>query len=380
MFYSNSCWNRIFLFRTPNIDGLRVGVRLSQAIAVAAVCTPSKAAFLTGRCPIRSGLFISKNNLRRILFWNGCSGKLTTNETAFSRILHQRGYSTALVEKWHMGKNCKSRCDHCHHPLNHAFDYFHGMPFTLLSKCQGIDDPEPGKFSRYILALYSDDHPFILELEKKISNKLKEAVSFFESKHRQFLLLVSLLRVHNPLITTEKFQGRSKHSLNGDNVGRMDQKVGKLVDACRGNAQLGGWNGIYKGKILVVLGEVFVAAAYSEPFPRLDVWVFMSREGGANGTIRCSRHKFMFQYCGVFLHAVWWHQKDSEKRKYTHKVFIWISSLFSIVLCYLFQLVFSHGIRQAGCSCNTFLSFQQAPSLCSCHPPLQCEREQASEW
>lgn len=46
----------IFLFRTPHIDGLaKEGVRLTQHIAAAAVCTPSRAAFLTGRYPIRSG-------------------------------------------------------------------------------------------------------------------------------------------------------------------------------------------------------------------------------------------------------------------------------------------------------------------------------------
>lgn len=59
-----------------------------------------------------------------------------------------------------MGENCKALCDHCHHPLNHGFNYFYGMPFTLLNKCQGTDYPELAKFSRYILALYSDDHPF----------------------------------------------------------------------------------------------------------------------------------------------------------------------------------------------------------------------------
>lgn len=50
---------------------------------------------------------------------------------------------------------------------------------------------------------------------------------YFRNKHRPFLLFVSLLHVHTPLITTEKFQGRSRHGLYGDNVEEMDWMVGK---------------------------------------------------------------------------------------------------------------------------------------------------------
>lgn len=44
--------------------------------------------------------------------------------------------------KWHLGVNCESRNDHCHHPLNHGFHYFYGMPFTLISDCQPTETPE----------------------------------------------------------------------------------------------------------------------------------------------------------------------------------------------------------------------------------------------
>lgn len=38
--------------------------------------------------------------------------------------------------KWHLGVNCESRTDHCHHPNNHGFDFFYGLPFTNFNDCK----------------------------------------------------------------------------------------------------------------------------------------------------------------------------------------------------------------------------------------------------
>ncbi|XP_066032553.1 arylsulfatase D-like isoform X2 [Chamaea fasciata] len=410
--------------RTPNIDGLaKDGVRLTQHIAAAAVCTPSRAAFLTGRYPIRSGM--ASSTQQQVLFWNGGSGGLPPNETTFAKILYQQGYSTALVGKWHMGVNCKTRHDHCHHPLNHGFDYFYGMPFTLVNECQDTDDPELAKslqetywfytqmiilavftlvigklvnlfpvkwkiifclaicgllhflswfssygFTKYWNCILMRNHDITeqpMNLQKTTSNMLKEAITFIErNKHRPFLLFVSLLHVHTPLITTEKFQGRSRHGLYGDNVEEMDWMVGRLLDvidkkdlknttfiyfasdhggfleAHRGNSQLGGWNGIYKGGkgmggweggirvpgIVRWPGVLPAGTVIDEPTSLMDIYpTVVQLAGGAvpqdrvldghtllpllQGTEQHSRHEFLFHYCGVFLHAVRWHQKDN---------------------------------------------------------------------
>ncbi|ELK35483.1 Arylsulfatase D [Myotis davidii] len=82
--------------RTPNIDRLAAeGVRLTQHLAAAPLCTPSRAAFLTGRHALRSGMEASDGY--RALQWNGGSGGLPENETTFARILQQRGYATGLI-------------------------------------------------------------------------------------------------------------------------------------------------------------------------------------------------------------------------------------------------------------------------------------------
>ncbi|XP_017741173.1 PREDICTED: arylsulfatase D isoform X2 [Rhinopithecus bieti] len=266
--------------RTPNIDQLaEEGVRLTQHLAAAPLCTPSRAAFLTGRHSFRSGMEAS--NGYRALQWNAGSGGLPENETTFARILQQHGYATGLIGKWHQGVNCASRGDHCHHPLNHGFDYFYGMPFTLTNDCDPGRPPEvdaalrarlwgytqflalgiltlaAGKTCGFIsvsgravtgmacvvflffISWYSSfgfvrrwncilmrnhdvtEQPMILE--KTASLLLKEAVSYIERhKHGPFLLFLSLLHVHIPLVTTSAFLGKSQHGLYGDNVEEMD--------------------------------------------------------------------------------------------------------------------------------------------------------------
>ncbi|KAM9204047.1 LOW QUALITY PROTEIN: arylsulfatase D-like, partial [Mergus octosetaceus] len=374
--------------RTPNIDGLaKEGVRLSQHIAAASVCTPSRAAFLTARYLIRSGM--ASNTQHRVLFWNGCSGGLPLNETTFATILHQQGYSTALVVmrwKWHMGVNCESSQDHCHHPLHHGFDYFYGMPFTLVNECEEtlsllyfLSWFSSYGFTKYWNCILMRNHDITeqpMYLEKTTSNMLKEAVSFIErNKQRPFLLFFSLLHVHTPLVTTEKFLGRSRHGLYGDNVEEMDWIVGKLLDALdkeglknttfvyfasdhggsvqahRGNARLGGWNGIYKGGkgmggleggirvpgIVRWPGALPADIVISEPTSLMDIFPTVVHLAGGvvpqdrvidgrtllpllQGTARHSEHEFMFHYCGVLLHAVRWHQKDRDTTWKAHYV------------------------------------------------------------
>ncbi|XP_012662600.1 arylsulfatase H [Otolemur garnettii] len=369
---------------TPNIDRLaNEGVRLSQHLAAASMCTPSRAAFLTGRYPIRSGT-ASPSNLNRDFAWLGGSGGLPINETTFAKLLQHRGYRTGLIGKWHLGLNCASRDDHCYHPLNHGFDYFYGMPLGLLSDCQAAQTPElhrslrvklwistavlgllplllmVPRFARwfsvpwkviFILALivflffmawYSSygfvrrwncilmrNHEIVqqpIKEEKVSSLMLKEALAFMERYKREpFLLWFSLLHVHTPLITREKFVRHSKYGLYGDNVEEMDWMVGKILDALDQNhatnrtlvyftsdngawleswagvAQAGGWNGVYKAKT-----ELFVSPEKAENrvidgrnlMPLLE------------GRVSHSDHEFLFHYCGIHLHTVRWHQKD----------------------------------------------------------------------
>lgn len=127
--------------RTPNIDRLAEdGVRLTQYLAAESVCTPSRAAFLTGRYPIRSGM--TSGNGHRVLQWAAGAGGLPPKEITFARILQGQGYVTGLVGKWHLGLSCRTVSDLCHHPLNHGFHHFLGLPLGMMGDCAGAEPSE----------------------------------------------------------------------------------------------------------------------------------------------------------------------------------------------------------------------------------------------
>jgi arylsulfatase A-like enzyme len=100
--------------RTPNIDRLAAGgVRLDQ-FYVLPVCTPSRAALLTGRYPIRYGL--QEDVIRQ---WADYG--LPADERTLGDALRQAGYFTAIVGKWHLGHCCPQYL-----PQNRGFDHQYG--------------------------------------------------------------------------------------------------------------------------------------------------------------------------------------------------------------------------------------------------------------
>ncbi|MDA7909884.1 sulfatase-like hydrolase/transferase [Akkermansiaceae bacterium] len=102
---------------TPNMDRLaKNGVRFTQAYAHT-VCCPSRAAFLTGRHPQRSGI----NNWTQGNM-NGPDGlNMSLAEITFAEAFKESGYRTALFGKWHVGSHRN------HGPMKQGFDEFFGI-------------------------------------------------------------------------------------------------------------------------------------------------------------------------------------------------------------------------------------------------------------
>src|SRR5262249_31113973 len=98
----------------------REGMRFTDFYATAEVCTPSRAALMTGRYPIRSGMCHDKYRVLR----NNSAGGLPADEITLAQALKKLGYATACVGKWHLGHLPKSL------PPQRGFDHYFGMPYS----------------------------------------------------------------------------------------------------------------------------------------------------------------------------------------------------------------------------------------------------------
>lgn len=105
--------------RTPNLDRLAAsGARFANWYAAQPVCSPSRAAVLTGRYPIRAGV-------PNIVKADASVIGLKANEVTLAEVLKTRGYRAGIVGKWHLGSAPESR------PIAQGFDYY----FGFLSGC-----------------------------------------------------------------------------------------------------------------------------------------------------------------------------------------------------------------------------------------------------
>jgi arylsulfatase A len=107
--------------RTPNLDRMaQEGQKWTQFYVAAPLCTPSRAALMTGRYPIRNGMTSAKQG---VLFPNS-GGGLPANEITLAEMLKPLGYSTGIVGKWHLGHLPQ------YLPTQQGFDSYFGIPYS----------------------------------------------------------------------------------------------------------------------------------------------------------------------------------------------------------------------------------------------------------
>lgn len=205
--------------RTPNLDRMaREGVRFTQFYSGAPVCTPSRAALLTGRLPVRSGLC---DNRFRVLF-PFSEGGIPDEEITLAEILKGKGYATMCIGKWHLGHLPR------YLPTRHGFDRYFGIPYS--------NDMAGGRHHFPPIPLLRGEETIESPADQTtLTRRYTQEAEKFIAEHREkpFLLYLAHTFPHVPLAASEEFLGKSPRGLYGDVVEEIDASVGRILEKIR---------------------------------------------------------------------------------------------------------------------------------------------------
>jgi hypothetical protein len=226
----------------PHITALvDSGVRLTQWISAAPICTPSRAALQTGRYPIRTGCMGDVERYRVIPTPSNPHGLDPATQTSIATALGATGYATGMSGKWHLGINSAASAagaqDRRFTPRAHGYGSYLGAPWTNAPMCAMDGDGVSARFATgpaFCLMMANDtvvEQPLVLE---NFTRRITEhAVAFVgrQSAARPWLFLMAYFHVHTPLFTSRANRGRSAGGAFGDNVEELDDSVGALMGA-----------------------------------------------------------------------------------------------------------------------------------------------------
>ena len=204
--------------RTPAFDRIAAeGVRLTEFYTPAPTCSPARAALLTGRHPLRTGV-------TRTIIPKEMQG-LPAAEITLAEHLRSAGYATACVGKWHLGGRKQ------HRPQRHGFDEFYGVLYSnnmvwlrrlqwprieLIDGWRAIESPADQAL-----------------LTRRYTHRARKVLA----RHwdRPFLLYLAYTMPHLPLAASAEFAGRSGKGLYADVIEELDASVGQIVSDLASN-------------------------------------------------------------------------------------------------------------------------------------------------
>ncbi|MDZ4289677.1 MAG: sulfatase-like hydrolase/transferase, partial [Prosthecobacter sp.] len=117
------CFNPQTKHRTPHLDRMAAeGTKFTSFYSASGVCTPSRAALMSGCYPRRVNLHVSDKDT--FVLQPVAPKGLNPNETTLAEVMKSAGYATAMIGKWHLGDQPEFL------PTRQGFDSFFGIPYS----------------------------------------------------------------------------------------------------------------------------------------------------------------------------------------------------------------------------------------------------------
>ena len=226
---------------TPNIDQIaKKGIKFTEFYSASSVCSPSRAALLTGRYPQRMGI-------NTVFFPESFTG-IPDTEITIPEILKEKGYATGIVGKWHLGHHYQ------YLPLQQGFDEYFGIPYS--NDMESVLYMRGNEVESYKVKQQYITKTYTKEVQKFIT----------KNKDNSFFLYIAHSMPHVPLYASEEFTGTSKRGLYGDVVQELDWSVGQILKSLREH-------GILENTLIVFSSD-------NGP------WLAMKEDGGSAGDLR----------------------------------------------------------------------------------------------
>ena len=221
--------------RTPNIDRLaHEGRKFTSFMVASPVCTPSRAALLTGCYPKRVGMH------QHVLFPASTKG-LSPKEHTLADHLKLQGYATACFGKWHLG----------HHPevlpTSNGFDTYFGIPYSNdmnhpenkgkpKGGPDGMDilwvDPE-STLTKWKTPLFEDEKIVELPVDQRtVTRRYTQKAIDFVKAHRDkpFFIYLPHTMPHIPLYVPDDVRDPNPKNAYINTIEHIDAEVGRLLD------------------------------------------------------------------------------------------------------------------------------------------------------
>ena len=225
------------VIQTPNLDDLAdKGIRFTQYYSASALCSPSRAAMLTGRHPYRTG----------IQSWIPADSgvHLRDREITLAELLKAKNYQTALIGKWHLNSDLGSESEP--QPTDQGFDYFYGHNAFQTPTNKNPDN------------LYRNRDPLPVQTGFTADLFAEESIEWLSARDpkRPFFLMLSMAEPHTPIENPDEVNALYHEHTMGDivpipsggssppkallkargpgeyyaNVTYMDQGIGQVID------------------------------------------------------------------------------------------------------------------------------------------------------